>query len=72
MQTLFDLASRSEYTAPLREELERVMAEEGEKNLSPRAMAKLPLMDSFLKESQRHVAQNICESSPYRSGLLIN
>ena len=65
MQALFDLASRSEYIAPLREELERVMAEEGEENLSPRAMVKLPLMDSFLKESQRHIAQNICTSSPY-------
>jgi hypothetical protein len=72
MQALFDLASRSEYIAPLREELESVMAQEGEENLSPRAMAKLPLMDSFLKESQRHVAQNICTSSPYRFGLLIN
>lgn len=59
MQALFDLASRHEYVTPLCEELEKVIAEGGEDDLDPRAMGKLELMDSFLKESQRHVAQNI-------------
>lgn len=59
MQAFFDLASRPEYVEPLREELQNIMSEEGERDLGPRALAKLPLMDSFLKESQRHVAQNI-------------
>ncbi len=59
MQALFDLASRSEYLTPLREELVQVMADEGGENLSPKSLAKLWKMDSFLKESQRHIAQNI-------------
>ncbi|KAL9045293.1 MAG: hypothetical protein Q9214_001643 [Letrouitia sp. 1 TL-2023] len=58
-QALFDLASRQEYVNPLCEELEKVIAEEGQEDLDPRAMGKLKLMDSFLKEFQRHVAQNI-------------
>lgn len=60
MQALFDLAGRLEYVAPLREELEQVISEEGgARELSPRCLAKLVKMDSFLKESQRHVSQNL-------------
>jgi hypothetical protein len=59
MQALLDLAGRPEYVAPLREELQDIMAEEGDRHLGPKALAKLIKMDSFLKESQRHVAQNI-------------
>ncbi|KAL9609778.1 MAG: hypothetical protein Q9167_005474 [Letrouitia subvulpina] len=68
MQALFDLASRHEYVTPLCEEVEKVIAEEGTEDLDPRAMGKLKLMDSFLKESQRHVAQNI-PVSVYRKVL---
>ena len=67
MQILFDLAGRPEYVEPLRDELEQVIAaERGETQLSPRALGRLQKMDSFLKESQRHVAQNI-RRSPVRS-----
>ena len=64
MQALFDLAGRPEYVAPLREELEQVINEEGgARELSPRSLAKLVKMDSFLKESQRHISQNLRPSS---------
>ena len=59
MQALFDLAGRPEYMEPLRAEVQQVVAEHDGAALTPRAMSKLVLMDSFLKESQRHVAQNI-------------
>ena len=59
MQALFDLAGRQEYIEPLRAELEDVMASEGGRDLDPKALRHLAKMDSFLKESQRHVAQNI-------------
>ena len=70
MQALFDLAGRPEYIKPLRKELETIIAEEGTENLSPQALGKLIKMDSFLKESQRHVAQNICQSTLKGHGML--
>ena len=67
MQALFDLAGRPEYVAPIREELEQIISEQGgEMQLSPRSLGKLQKMDSFLKESQRHIAQNI-RSSRFRT-----
>lgn len=59
MQALFDLASRPEYAEPLLDELQQVIRENGSDALSPHAIGKLVMMDSFLKESQRHVAQNL-------------
>lgn len=59
MQALFDLSGRPEYTEPLRAEIQKVIAGQNDAALTPQAMSKLVLMDSFLKESQRHVAQNI-------------
>ncbi|KAI9641427.1 hypothetical protein NHQ30_010234 [Ciborinia camelliae] len=57
---LFDLASHPEYIAPLREEIEQVVAEDGYevdgsgmKNLKKHSFPKLKKLDSFLKESQR-------------------
>ncbi|TFK16846.1 cytochrome P450 [Coprinopsis marcescibilis] len=47
---LFDLASRQEYIAPLREEVESVIGEFG---WSKESMGKLRKMDSFVKESSR-------------------
>lgn len=64
MQALFDLAGRPEYVSPLREELVRVMAEDGAHELTNRSVNKLAKMDSFLKESQRHISQNICLLTP--------
>lgn len=62
MQALFDLAGRPQYIIPLRQELERVIAENGgSRELTPRSLSKLVNMDSFLKESQRHVSQNLRE-----------
>lgn len=72
MQALFDLAGRLEYVAPLREELEQVISEEGgARELSPRCLAKLVKMDSFLKESQRHVSQNLRQSYLSNPPLII-
>lgn len=61
MEALFNLAGRPEYIEPLREELRMVIEEEGEQSLSPQALGKLHKLDSFLKESQRHRSQNICQ-----------
>jgi cytochrome P450 len=54
-QTLFDLAARPEYLAPLREELAQVLATDGahDGRLHKESMAKLRKMDSFVRESQR-------------------
>ncbi|KAB8291536.1 hypothetical protein EYC80_006337 [Monilinia laxa] len=57
---LLDLTSHPEYMAPLREEIEQVITEDGydidgsgKKNLKKHSFAKLKKLDSFLKESQR-------------------
>ncbi|KAF7857170.1 hypothetical protein EAF04_009411 [Stromatinia cepivora] len=57
---LFDLASHPEFIAPLREEIEQVIAEDGyevdgngSQNLKKQSFTKLKKLDSFLKESQR-------------------
>ncbi|TDZ49881.1 Cytochrome P450 monooygenase 3 [Colletotrichum trifolii] len=57
---LIDLFSRPEYILPLREEIERVIAEDGlvqtedgRGYLSKQSLAKLKKLDSFIKESQR-------------------
>lgn len=49
---LFQLAAAPEHVAPLREEIEMVLAEEGSIT-SKAAMLKLRKLDSFLRESQR-------------------
>lgn len=60
MQALFDLAGRPEYVEPLREEMSAVMAQEGlERLTTSQSINQLVKMDSFLKESQRHISQNI-------------
>ncbi|KAG4440774.1 hypothetical protein IFR05_003761 [Cadophora sp. M221] len=51
-QVMYDLASHSEYIAPLREELEAVLATDGGILLKT-SMTKLRKMDSFIKECQR-------------------
>ncbi|KAJ8068048.1 hypothetical protein OCU04_003624 [Sclerotinia nivalis] len=57
---LFDLASHPEFIAPLREEIEQVIAEDGYEvdgsgstNLKKQSFTKLKKMDSLMKESQR-------------------
>ncbi|KAF8526939.1 cytochrome P450 [Hysterangium stoloniferum] len=47
---LFQLAARPEYIHPLREEIERVVSEEG---WCKEALSRMVKLDSFLKESQR-------------------
>ncbi|KAF5384086.1 hypothetical protein D9615_003288 [Tricholomella constricta] len=49
-QALYHLAANSECIKPLREEIERVVSQEGWTKL---AMGELLKLDSFLKESQR-------------------
>lgn len=49
-QAMLDLCSHLEYIQPLREEVIKVVSEEG---WSKTALYKLKFMDSFLKESQR-------------------
>ncbi|KAK0762080.1 hypothetical protein N5P37_004881 [Trichoderma harzianum] len=59
MIAILDLASRPQYIGELREEVETVVAEEGEQNedgniyLGKAAFAKMKKLDSFIKESQR-------------------
>ncbi|KAF7367750.1 hypothetical protein MSAN_00838900 [Mycena sanguinolenta] len=49
-QALFDLTTHPEYLLPMREEVERVVAEEGWSKAALNSMVKI---DSFLRESQR-------------------
>jgi len=49
-QALFSLAARPQYIQPIREEVERVIAEDGWSKL---AMTKMRKLDSFLKENFR-------------------
>ncbi|EPS32013.1 hypothetical protein PDE_06972 [Penicillium oxalicum 114-2] len=48
---MYDLAAYPEYCDPLREEIKAVLAEDG--RLQKSTLAKLKLLDSFIKESQR-------------------
>ncbi len=50
-QLLYDLCAMPEYIAPLRKEIESVLAEHGA--LTKKALLKLVKLDSFMKESQR-------------------
>ncbi|CAN8102035.1 unnamed protein product [Discula destructiva] len=50
---LYDLAAHPEYQTVLREEIERVSAEEPSGQLRKKTMPKLRKLDSFIKESQR-------------------
>jgi hypothetical protein len=47
---LYDLAARSEYISPLREEIEELISQDGWKKTT---IAKMRKLDSFLKESSR-------------------
>ena len=47
---MYDLARHAEYVAPLREEIEGILATEG---LGTSALSKMVKLDSFLKESIR-------------------
>ena len=58
---LYHLVSNPHVVEPLRNEVETVIAKEG---WSKAAMVQLRLMDSFLKESQRHVGAGAGESRP--------
>lgn len=49
---LYDLAAYQEHVAPLREELQTVLSEDGGK-FRKSTMPKLRKLDSFMKESQR-------------------
>lgn len=51
-QLLYDLCVMPEYVAPLRQEIEEVMAEHGGVT-NKQALLKLVKLDSFMKESQR-------------------
>lgn len=50
---LYDLAAHPEYQEVLREEFERVSAEEPNGQMRKKSMPKLRKLDSFIKESQR-------------------
>ena len=57
---LYDLASMPEYIAPLREEVEAIIATDG---WTKNALAKMWKVDSFLKESMR-LADGSLRKSP--------
>ena len=50
---LYDLAAHPEYADILREEIQRISAEEPSGKLRKKTMPKLRKLDSFIKESQR-------------------
>lgn len=69
---LYDLAAHPEYVAPLREEIEQVIAEDGYevdgsgmKNLKKQSLPKLKKLDSFLKESQRFSPPGLGKLFPF-------
>jgi hypothetical protein len=49
---LYDLAAHPEYAIVLRDEIERISAEEPGGKLRKKTMPKLKKLDSFIKESQ--------------------
>ncbi|KAL1588454.1 hypothetical protein WHR41_03126 [Cladosporium halotolerans] len=67
MQSLIDIAVHPEYTQELREELQQARSVVEQEELSVASLAKLEKMDSFIKESARHVSQNVL--SVYRKAL---
>lgn len=48
---LYHLAAQPQYIQPIREEVERIIAEEG---WTKPSMTKMRKLDSFMKESQRY------------------
>jgi hypothetical protein len=58
--SMLNLAARPECVAPLREELQEVIASEGWTKTS---LTKLRKMDSFLKESERTTGSGACATS---------
>ena len=50
---LYDLAAHPEWAEILREEIQRISAEEPSGKLRKKTMPKLRKLDSFIKESQR-------------------
>jgi hypothetical protein len=62
---IYDLCAMPEYTAPLREEIEKALAEHGGWTLA--ALNAMWKLDSFLKESQRISHPGLCKpsSSPF-------
>lgn len=67
MQSFVDIAIHPEYTDDLRAEMEQVRCTDDGEKLTVLSLAKLEKMDSFIKESARHVAQNVL--SVYRKVL---
>jgi hypothetical protein len=63
MQLVYDLCEYPEYIAPLRKEIEEVMAEHS--HLGKRALGKLKKMDSFMKESLRFNPLLLGKNSPH-------
>ena len=60
---LFHLAARTQYIEPLREEVERVIAEDG---WTKQSMTKMRKLDSFLKEVQRYTGIGMRKSSKFQ------
>lgn len=72
---LYDLVCRREYIQPLRDELELVIAEDGQDTdgngflkLKKSSLTKLRKLDSFLKESQRLSPPGYSNSSVFDQG----
>lgn len=58
--TLYNLAAHTQYIAPLREEVQSIVAAEG---WSKASIGKMRKLDSFFKESLRLSDGSFCESS---------
>lgn len=67
MQSFIDIAVHPEYTCDLRIELQQIKKAETRDELPFSSLARLEKMDSFIKESARHISQNVL--SVYRKAL---
>lgn len=68
VSALYDLCAHPEYFAPLREEVEQALDEDGGWKKS--TVTKLRKLDSFLKESQRFNPPSLRKSSQYQTQTL--
>lgn len=67
MQVLIDLAMHADCATDMQKEIGEVLNRAGEAQPSTSSLAKMVLVDSFIKESQRHVPQNVL--SVYRKTM---
>lgn len=63
VHTIYDLAARPEYLEPLRQEIS-VSLKKNERSLTKQCLTQLRMLDSFMKESQRHNPPSVGKFAP--------